>query len=101
MAFVYQPMETSLIPNTVMWEGYNNGVHKNYRIQAVEGYVLHDKARDVEDDYGNIIRGYTRSIASCGAAYDFTLNEREFYAVPESEVPEDQIYGTEPDHEIM
>lgn len=101
MAIVYEVMTTSLIPNTVMWEGKNEGVLSRYRIQAVDGYVLHDNKRDYTEN-GVLKLGYTRSLASVMANYDFTANPRELYAVPETDVPADQIFGgTKPDTEIM
>lgn len=101
MAIIYETMTTPLIPNTVMWEGKNDGVLERYRIQAVDGYVLHDKNRDYTEN-GVLKLGYTTAIASVVANYDFTANPREFYAVPMGDVPEDQIFGvTKPDTEIM
>jgi hypothetical protein len=45
------------------------------------------------EETGEIILGYRTSTASCPASYDFTTNPREFYAVLESSIPADQIFG--------
>lgn len=102
MAIIYEVMTTSLIPNTVMWEGKDGDVLKRYRIQAADGYVLHDKNRDYTDENGVLKLGYTTALASMAPNYDFTANPREFYAVPVGDVPADQIFGVgKPEHEIM
>ena len=101
MAINYEVMTTTLIPNTVMWEGKDGDVLKRYRIQVVDGYVLHDKNRDYTEN-GVLKLGYTTALASVVANYDFTTNPREFYAVPVGDVPADQIFGgVKPDTEIM
>ena len=101
----------TLIANTTMYKYINsNGVFSNYRITPNEGYVLHDQKRDWYtefDEFGEPIGtptlGFTRGTASCEATYDFTANPREFYAVLETNVPADQIFGGggNNDHEIM
>lgn len=98
----------TLIENTTMLKVFNdNGNLRNYRITPNAGYVLHDKGLDnvIFDEEGNetgeIILGYRTSTASVGANYDFTVNEREFYAVLATTVPEDQIFGTVVKPEIM
>lgn len=106
MTITYEDVIPTLIPNTTMQKRLYDGVHKQYVIYPVDGYVLHDSGRDwTEEDpeTGNeiVVRGYTRGQASCGANYDFATNPREFYAVPESEVPADHIFGGGNDHEIM
>lgn len=101
MAIIYEIMTTTLIPNTVMWEGKDGDVLKRYRIQAADGYVLHDKGRDYTEN-GVLKLGYTRAVASMAPNYDFVTNPREFYAVPETDVPADQIFGgVKPDTETM
>lgn len=92
-----EPMDT-LIANTTMQKMLSDGVHTGYEITPNEGYVLHDKGRDwtepnwetMEDE---LHLGYTRGSASCRVNYDFEANPREFYAVLESEVPADHIFG--------
>lgn len=104
-----EPVIPTLIENTSMVKGYVDGVHKAYEITPNEGYVLHDKNYDLPvlddetgDETGEFILGYRTSTASCLANYDFTANPREFYAVLESEVPADQIFGGgNNDHEVM
>lgn len=119
MAFTYEAVEPSFIPNTTIIKSINNGVHLAYRITPIDGYVLHDKTLDVYSSYdnegnplGEPLRGYVPQTCGCGASYDFTVTttidgytaygEREFFARPASEVPENQIFGdVEPDHEVM
>ena len=112
MAFVYDEMTQALIANTVMHEGRNDGTLEVYKIKAAEGYVLHDKRGDraICDEDGNET-GKTEprfrlGTASVPASYDFDnvvadtyngingiirvqkVGEFEFYAIPETEVPE-------------
>jgi hypothetical protein len=103
--WTYEDVVPTLIPNTTMQKAFMDGVHRVYYIKAVDGYVLHDKARDWDhtDDDGNIIetfQGFTTARTSCAANYDFVANPREFFAVPREEVPEDQIFGVDNDHEV-
>lgn len=102
MTVTYEDIIPSLIENTTMVKGLVDGVHNNYRITPFDGYVLHDNARDMPEydpvtmmPTGNVVLGYTRGAASCRYNYDFEANPREFYAVPESEVPdpENQNFG--------
>ena len=103
----YEDVNPTLIENTTMRKSFLDGVHRTFVITPVDGYVLHDKARDwtdIDPITGEevLYRGYTTGTASCAASYDFTANPREFYAVPESEVPADQIFGGgDNDHEVM
>ena len=101
-------LSPSLIENTTMYKKYIDGVHKVYSITPNEGYVLHDKVGDliVEDEVTGeeiVTLAYFRGTCTCGANYDFAANPREFYAVLESSVPADQIFGggNNNDHEIM
>ena len=100
MAVIFEPVNPTLVPNTTMVKGVVDGVHKNYRITPIPGYVLHDN----ESDYTGIdpvtgdavlVLGFNRGTCSCAANYDFAVNPREFYVIPESEVPdpENQIFG--------
>ena len=109
MAYTYEGVIPSLIPNTTMQKRLLNGVHKSYLITPVANYVLHDKELDyVERDEemmptGRTIFGYYPTDRSCGASYDFTpvtvtdengvthtgYGSREFFARPTSEVPAD------------
>lgn len=108
--WTYEDLIPTLIPNTTMQKGINGeGVHKTYRITPVEGYVLHDKNYDVpvldpvtNEETGEVVLGYRTSTASCGASYDFVANPREFYTLPQSDVPADQIFGGgDNDHETI
>ena len=107
MAFSYVDVNPTLIPNTTMQKRLLDGVDYQYLITANDGYVLHDQKRDwTETDPDTeeeiLVRGYTRGTATCAANYDFTANPREFYAVLENTVPENQIFGGgDNDHEVM
>ena len=88
----------SPIENTIMLEKLRDGILYAYFITPVEGYVIHDKARDWQDLDPDTLEetnqlGYTRGTVSCSASYDFMANPREFYAVPEDSVPADHIFG--------
>lgn len=107
MAYVYEDVNPSLIENTTMKMVLQDGVNRGYRITPNSGYVLHDKGRDweVEDPVTMEMvtkLGFTRGTVTCHATYDFTANPREFYAVLETDVPADQIFGGgNNDHEVM
>lgn len=119
--FTYEDITPSLIPNTTMRKVLEDGVHKAYYLKAIDGYVLHDKARDWTDidpvtmEETEYHRGYTRAEASCWNDYDFTTSqitiddgtivtaygEREFFAIPDTDVPADNIFGTGNNHETI
>ena len=121
--WTYETMATPIIPNTIMEKGYADGTHKIYRIKPIANYVLHDNTLDIpeinEETMEETIKfGYSPYgfYKSCGANYDFTTHtvtdengntytaygNRDFFAVPESDVPADQIFGVdEPEHEVM
>lgn len=109
MAYRYEDVTPTLIANTTMKLRLLDDVAKSYWITPNEGYVLHDKGMDEEvidpitnEPTGEIKLGFRRSTATCAANYDFTTNPREFYAVLESDVPADQIYGGgNTEHEVM
>ena len=84
---------TPIIENTIMQERYNdNGELINYVISPIEGYLLHEKSRDemIVDEQGNdtgeIKKGFTSGIITVLVNYDFDINNREIYAVKESEI---------------
>ena len=96
MTITYEEVNPTLIPNTTMVKGLVDGVHRNYRITPVDGYVLHDNETDypgLDPETGEevVMLGFTRGTCSCAANYDFSANPREFYAVPEESVPSDQF----------
>ena len=122
MALVKEPINPSLIPNTTMVKGILNGVHKTYEITPCENYVLHDNTMDFPYQDPETMEetqkfGYSPSsvYVSCGANYDFTphtvtdengntytaYGNRDFFAIPESSVPSDQIFGVDNEHEVM
>ena len=103
----YEDMIPSPIENARVQKSFRDGVQRSYFITPNSGYVLHDSGRDwtdIDPETGEevVYRGYTRGTATCGANYDFVANPREFYAIPESEAPADQIFGgANNDHEVM
>lgn len=106
--WTYEIINPTPIANVLVERGYADGVHKIYRLSAVSGFLLHDKEYDMPildestfEETGEVILGYTAGTVSCWNNYDFATNPREFYAVPETEVPADQIFGGGNDHEIM
>lgn len=119
MAWAYEVMEQTLIPNTTMTKSLMDGVHQSYQIAPSEGYVLHDKILDVEGfdpdtmmPTGEVTLGYYPIARSIGANYDFdnttiidgytAYGEREFFARPINEVPADQIFSLgDNEHEVM
>lgn len=130
MAWTYETITPTLIPNTTMEKMYLDGVHKLYKITPNEGYLLHDVNEDnpILDENWNSTGEY---IIRFGAGsrtvrydYDFTAttagtytytdengNEvsinvtkvgvNEYYTVPASIVPIDNQYGGGSDHEVM
>ena len=108
MAVVTREDVTPIYANTTMQKVYVDGVHQQYAITPVDGYVLHDQKRDwydidPETEEEILMLGYTTGTASCAVNYDFVANPREFYAVLASSVPADQIFGggNNNNHEIM
>lgn len=123
MVITYENVTPSLIPNTTMQKMLTDGVHKAYRIKPIANYVLHDNAMDFSYQDPETMEetqkfGYSPSsvYVSCGANYDFSTHtvidengnvytaygNRDFFAIPESTVPSDQIFGVdEPEHEVM
>ena len=108
MAIRRELLTPTLLDNTVMNKVFINDVHELYEITPNEGYVLHDNSYDIYAEYdengngiGDVILGYRTSTASCTVA-QFNNNTYEFYAVPASSVPADQIFGdVTPDTEVM
>jgi hypothetical protein len=116
MAIIYTPMEETLLENTSMELGAENGIAKKYRITPNEGYVLHDNRYDNYAEYdeegnpiGELVLGYRTSTASCSVRQlvvddngEIVTNTYDFYAVPVSSVPADQIFGNvTPETEVM
>lgn len=124
MTITYEDVNPTLIPNTTMQKFVVDGNHRSYYITPVEGYVLHDSSYDalelVTDEItGEEIEvlkfGYRRTTASCGRTYDFATSTvtdengntftaygtRQFFAVPESDVPADSVFGVITPPEIM
>ncbi len=120
----YADIPQSFIPNTTMKakRQENENAIRSFWITPINGYVLHDKNYDEEVidpitlmPTGEIKLGYRPSTASVSANYDFSTTQvtavngqtvtaygsREFYAILESEVPTDNIYGGGNNHEVM
>ncbi len=112
MAITYEDMAQPLVPNTKMQKVISNGAHNVYTLRPVDGYVLHDNEADetehdpfTQEPTGRIIFRYSSGMCSCGANYDFTpitvtdengvshtaYGSREFFARPQTEVPENQF----------
>lgn len=96
--YTSEPVNPSLIENTVMVRNFKDGIPTTYYITPADGYVLHDNFSDWMDIDPDTMEetfklGYVRGTISVRANYDFTANPREFYAVPETEIPADQIFG--------
>ena len=81
----YKEIET-IIPNTKMSILLIDDKEISYNITPSEGYKLHAKELDSEDDMtGEIVLGFIEGLKTCGIDYDFLLNPREFYAVESEE----------------
>lgn len=124
MALTFENVTPSLIPNTTMKKGILDGIHKNYQITPIAGYVLHDNTMDFSDRNFETMEetwkfGYSPSsvYVTCGANYDFSTHtvtdengvsytaygNRDFFAKLESDVPDNQIFGggDNNEHEVM
>jgi hypothetical protein len=107
MAVTYEDVNPTLIANTTMQKIFRDGVWHGYYIAPNDGYVLHDKENDwtdIDPITGEevLYLGYSSGRVSCGTSYDFAANPREFYAVLETDVPADQIFGLpDNEHEVM
>ena len=101
---------TPVFENTTMQASYSNSnVLIGYFVYPCEGYVLHSSSFDdpvIDDETGletgEVILGYIDSFVGVTRNYDFQANPLNIYAVLESEVPADRIFGVgNNDHEIM
>lgn len=129
MAWTYENVVPSLIPNTIMQKGINEaGQHKVFTIRAMEGYVLHDTNYDtfIEKPFVDEVTGeettilvpalgYHTGLVSCPATYAFTpvqviddagnthtaYGSRQFFTMPVGDAPADQIFGVTTEPEIM
>lgn len=96
-----------IIENTTMQIYENNaGVQLVYRIYPVEGYVLHDSRKDYTDidtETGEEVvkEGFATYGVSVPISYDFVANPYNLYTKLASEVPADQIFGGNNEHEVM
>lgn len=109
---VWEDVVPSLIPHTTMRKRIKNGVATYYNIVPEEGYVLHDKGRDVEIEIEDnpeqieLHRGYTKMGTTCGINYSFDIGtltlengdfaisygEQQYFAIPIGSVEEKYIY---------
>ena len=116
----YEVITPSPMENGTVTKVFLDGVHGTYQVAPNAGYVLHDKARDYADIDPDTMEetpklGYTTGYATCGANYAFTpvivtdengvaftaYGSREFAARLATDVPADQIFGGNNDHEVM
>lgn len=90
---VYKDISPAPVENTVMTAVHRDGVHMVTRILPMPGFVLRDKAGDLEDpETREKFQAYYTGSCSCGADYDFGENPRQFYAVKRETVPQEQIF---------
>ena len=94
---IYEEVTPTLIPNTTVEKMLRDGVHRQYVITPIDGYVLHNNVRDwthIDPDTmeETFYRGYSQSSSSVSSNYDFTENPNELYAVPAGSVPAEQIF---------
>ena len=121
MAITREDLIPSLIPNTTMQKIFRDGVHRQYSVSPLEGYVLHDNRVDEEvineetlEPTGEVIYRYAAGSVTVRYDYDFTLivpdtitdingntiavnkvGAYEMFAVPSNLIPENQTYGTQ------
>lgn len=102
MGLIREPMENSLVANTTMNRMISNGIHNGYEIQAIDGYVLHDKRVDYENMDGDTVLSYKTGSTTVGVDYDFEnvvagvdcgvsvlkVGMFEFYAIPIALIPD-------------
>lgn len=98
----YADVVPSPIPNTTLQarrNATNDGI-KSFQLTPVSGYIMHDKNYDEpvfgenDEETGEIILGFRRTTANFSGSYDFDVNPREFYTLPEDELPGGAaIYG--------
>ena len=96
-----------IIENTTM-EKYvdGNGIERVYIIAPIEGYVIHNNARDwteidPETNEEILFEGFTTGSVSVPITYDFVANPFNLYTKLASEVPADQIFGGGNNEEVM
>ena len=124
------PCNESFVPNTRMAIYENSsGRQTQYRFYPNEGYVMHVKSVDTEiyDETGVNVIGYTELFGSgtksVPISYDFSvvvqdvytytdengntqivpiekIGVEELYTLPESIVPQNQLYGGDNNHEV-
>lgn len=103
------PVE-AIIPNTRMEAYYNaSNVLRKYYIYPLEGYGLHHNAYDepILDEEGNetgeVLQRFTTAFTTVVYNYDFEANPDNIFAVPLSELDENQLCGnpSEPKPEVM
>ena len=86
MVITREEVTPSFVANATTKKLLVDGIHKQYEIQALEGYELHDNRLDfTELDIDTMQEttklGYTKEYVSCRYDYDFTENSFEFYTV--------------------
>ena len=102
----YETITPSLVPNTTMRKYINsNGVFTAYRIEPIEGYVLHDKLLDCDEfiegtneTTGVVFLRYSTAEVSAEVNYNWentttidgytAYGAREFFAITQEEYKE-------------
>ena len=104
----YEDVIPTPIANTTIQKRLADGVHRQYVVAPIDGYVLHDNRgcwTTIDENMGEEVTLHAFYSGNCttGATYDFVANPYEFYAVPETEAPADQIFGggANNNHETM
>lgn len=95
------PVE-AIIANTRMEETYydDGTTVRRFYIFPVEGYALHNNAYDEEvvdpetlEPTGKIRQRFTTAFTTVVGTYNFELNPNNIFAVPLSELKENQLCG--------
>ena len=103
---------TSPVPNTTAQEILKDGVLDGYEIKAASGYCLHDSTGDweaMDPETGDMVmkQAFYTGGTSVRLSYAFTpvqvtdpngnpvtaYGVREFYTLPLSDAPENQVFG--------
>lgn len=86
MGYTYETVTPPLIPNTVTQKMLWDGVQQYYKIQAADGYALHDSRVDTEgfdpdtlEPTGEIIPTFKFGSTTVPVSYDFNNVTRGTY----------------------
>ena len=93
--WTYEEIE-GLIANCTVRKGYKDGVHKNYRLIAHEGYAMHYKEDlGYTDEEGNYYPPSYSYQVGCAATFDITLYEAVLIT------PDMEVFDVPNDTEVM